>query len=157
MMNWDRGPVGNLFHNRICLINALRCILNLGISYYARTELRKSLHTWLGEICSCCCLSLLPQLVCNILTTTYNWNVIQNPSVLNWLPESETDRRPPDLIMRTYPMAFPTCETRIRNWSRYVAPSGIRPSFLKGLGNVTKFKVNYFGCLLGYRGLFRCV
>ena len=26
------------------------------------TELRKSLRTWFGEVCSCCCLSLLPKL-----------------------------------------------------------------------------------------------
>ena len=35
------------------------------------TELRKSLCTWFGEVCSCCCSSLLPQLACNILATTY--------------------------------------------------------------------------------------
>ena len=35
------------------------------------TELRKSLCTWFGEVCSCCCLPLLPQLACNILATTY--------------------------------------------------------------------------------------
>ena len=27
--------------------------------------------TWFGEVCSCCCLSLEPQLACNILATTY--------------------------------------------------------------------------------------
>ena len=26
---------------------------------------------WFGEVCSCCCLSLLPQLACNFLATTY--------------------------------------------------------------------------------------
>ena len=35
------------------------------------TELRKFLCTWFGEVCSCCCLSLLPQLACIILATTY--------------------------------------------------------------------------------------
>ena len=37
------------------------------------TELRKSLCTWFGEVCSCCCLPLLPQLACNILATTYKY------------------------------------------------------------------------------------
>ena len=35
------------------------------------TELRKFLCTWFGEVCSCCCLSPLPQLACIILATTY--------------------------------------------------------------------------------------
>ena len=35
------------------------------------TELRKFLCTWFGEVCSSCCLSLLPQFACNILATTY--------------------------------------------------------------------------------------
>ena len=35
------------------------------------TEPRKFLCTWFGEVCSCCCLSLLPQLACKILATTY--------------------------------------------------------------------------------------
>ena len=35
------------------------------------TEVRKSLCTWFGEVGSCCCLPLLPQLAWNILTTTY--------------------------------------------------------------------------------------
>ena len=35
------------------------------------TELRKFLCTWFGEVCSCCRLSHLPQLACNILATTY--------------------------------------------------------------------------------------
>ena len=26
---------------------------------------------WFGEVCSCCCLSLLPQFACNILATMY--------------------------------------------------------------------------------------
>ena len=30
-----------------------------------------SLCTWFGEVCSCCCLSLLPQLAYNILPTMY--------------------------------------------------------------------------------------
>ena len=35
------------------------------------TELRKFLCTWFGEVCFCCCLSLLPQLAWNILATRY--------------------------------------------------------------------------------------
>ena len=35
------------------------------------TGLRKFLCTWFGEVCSCCSLSLLPQLACNILATMY--------------------------------------------------------------------------------------
>ena len=35
------------------------------------TELRKFLCTWFGEVCFCCCLSLLPQLAYIILATTY--------------------------------------------------------------------------------------
>ena len=35
------------------------------------TELRKSPCTWFGEVCSCCCLPLLPQPAYNILATTY--------------------------------------------------------------------------------------
>ena len=35
------------------------------------TEVRKSLCTLFGEVCSCWCLPLLPQLACNILATTY--------------------------------------------------------------------------------------
>ena len=35
------------------------------------TELRKSLRTWFGEVCYCCCLSLLPELAWDILATTY--------------------------------------------------------------------------------------
>ena len=29
--------------------------------------------TWFGEVGSCCCLPLLPQLACNILATTYKY------------------------------------------------------------------------------------
>ena len=35
------------------------------------TELRKSLRMWFGEVCSCCCWSLLPELAWDILATTY--------------------------------------------------------------------------------------
>ena len=35
------------------------------------TEPKKSLCTWFGEFCSCCCLPLLPQLACSILPTKY--------------------------------------------------------------------------------------
>ena len=35
------------------------------------TDLRKSPCMWFGEVCSCCCLPLLPQLAYNIRATTY--------------------------------------------------------------------------------------
>ena len=37
--------------------------------------------TWFGEVGSCCCLPLLPQLACNVLATTYKTtSIISGPS-----------------------------------------------------------------------------
>ena len=41
------------------------------ILHDGHTELRKYLCTRFGEVCSCCCLSLLPRLACIILATMY--------------------------------------------------------------------------------------
>ena len=49
----------------------LSTLMSLNYSQKWTTELRKFLCTWFGEVSSCCCLSLLPQLACNILGTTY--------------------------------------------------------------------------------------
>ena len=35
--------------------------------------------TWFGEVCSCCCLPLLPQLACNMPTTTYRYYLFLGP------------------------------------------------------------------------------
>ena len=49
---------------------------------YVRTELRKFLCTWFGEVCSCCCLSLLPQLACNILATAYKDKMVFDEALI---------------------------------------------------------------------------
>ena len=40
--------------------------------------------TWFGEVCPCCCLSLLPQLGCNILATTYKCYIWGPVHILQW-------------------------------------------------------------------------
>ena len=47
------------------------------------TELRKFLCTWFGEVCSCCCLSFLLQLACNILASTSK-EIISALYLLEW-------------------------------------------------------------------------
>ena len=62
---------------------------------------RRSLCTWFGEVYSCCCLPLLPQLACNVIETTYKYffsalyrlvlqciqcNGISNPIIKEILP-----------------------------------------------------------------------
>ena len=40
---------------------------------YAHTGPGNNTCRWFGEVGSCCCLPLLPQLACNILATTYKY------------------------------------------------------------------------------------
>ena len=56
----------------------LRALLNQGeetlrVVRLPYTGPKNNACTWFGEICTCSCLPLLPQLACNILATIYVW------------------------------------------------------------------------------------
>ena len=55
------------------------------------TGLRKFLCTWFGEVCSSCWLSLLPQLACNTLATTYK-EIFTALETINKLSEFDSDK-----------------------------------------------------------------
>ena len=72
----DRGSCINfwskiLFSEKNCLNPTFSQVMQS--LTYKSTGPGNNTCTWFGEVGSCCCLPLLPQLACNILATTYKY------------------------------------------------------------------------------------